>query len=396
MYFRRFRWPPGRSRIPLRAFLLGWVLTVGGAPALVSAPFQTADVRFHAYTEISDPSAFGPVDALYAAIVRDYTLSGAPTPDLLVLENIRLLEVVDPADPNADPATFLAADFENVADGFPEPSEIGGLIMDVGEIPDLGEDAVVFGALQTPGTLTATPRTSLGSFFEGASGDVLYEAQGINREVSFNLNSDSGNLAGDSTYTVVSSERVEIDSWATELYEAEAPRFDPAGLNRLGILYFGELIQRDPLGTLEWFDRFGFISIEDDLDTDGDGIPDFGDTGVTLSPFFADMELGNNWYFASWMDSAVLPTPQSWYLTTAHQWLYAPNGQVPDGVWFYSPQGKLEWFWTREDLYPYLFRASSGDFVYYHWEDENGDRMVSGGEAFLYDYRSESWEPLQF
>ncbi len=362
----------------------------------VLGQLKTADVQYHAYMEVNDPSSFGPFNELYVAIARDYTSAGAPTPDLIVLENIRTLDVTDPADPNASPTTFLAADFESVADEFTEPSEVGGLVIDLSDIPELDEDAVVFGTLQTSGTLTAVPRSSLGSFFENISGEALYSAEGIRRELSFNLNSGSENLQGDTDYTIVSSDRVEIDSWATELYEIGAPRFDPASLDRLGLLYFGELIRRDPESILDWYDRHGLLSIEDDLDSDGDGIPDFSDTGVTLSPFFADMELGNNWYFASWMDSAVLPTPQSWYLTSAHHWLYAPNGQVLDGVWFFSPQHKLEWFWTREDLYPYLYRASSGDFVFYHWEDANGDRMVSTGEAFLYDYESQNWEPLQF
>lgn len=366
---------------------------------------QTAPVRLHGFQQINDPSAFGPFDELFAAIVRDYTSDGAPTPDFILIEDLAPFEVVPPgADPALFSETFLFGTFNAYSDGVIATSEKGALVMNLPELPTLPEvnseddDAqpVYFGVIQRPGTVASAPKTSLDAFYEDGTGEIEFETTSAEREASFTLNtSNDGQLTGTTALIVASSELVEVERFSTGIYDLTAPYFGRINLLREGILYSGLVERIDQPGDLEWYDRRGMISVEDTGDSDGDLIPDFSDLATTLTPAFANTELGNNWYYSSWMKSAVFPTPQSWYLTTAHQWLYAPSGQS-QGVWFYSPQQNMKWFWTREDVYPYLYRADKDAFVYYHWEDANGDRQVSSGEAYLYDFQKEAWEPVVY
>lgn len=369
------------------------------------AQTQTAPVRLHGFQQVNTPGDFGPFDELFATTVRDYTTSGAPTPDYVVVKDIAPFDASSAgADPDLTSDTFLFGTFNAYADGIPGTSEKGALVMNFAELPSLpevdsddeDEIPVYFGVIQRSGSVASAPKTSLNAFYENGTGQVEYETTSVNREATFTFDtSNDGELTGETELVVTSSELVQVDRLSTGIYDLEAPYFGSVNLFREGILYSGLVTRVDQPGELEWFDRRGMLSVQDTTDSDGDLIPDFSDLGTTLTPFFAGTELGNQWYYSSWMKSAVLPTPQSWYLTTAHQWLYAPNGQS-QGVWFYSQRDNLKWFWTREDLYPYLYRADTNTFVYYHWEDANGDRMVSNGEAHIYDYEKGEWEAVAY
>lgn len=362
----------------------------------LTAEEQVKSFEVNGFRELLNPSEFGPFQRVFAARVRDYTAQGAPTPDYLVLEHGDLIHGVDPAEPDGEERTFFFTFFKGFSYGVQQPSEIGALVFDIPELPSGLGDGPVSGFVRRTGSVAAAPGSSLNGFYEGATGEIAYSGIRASRPAKITLDTaDAGQLSGETLITIFSPDEVELRRWRSDIYSFDDPSFRSTLLRRVDQLYYGALDRFDNPEALNWFDRRGILALVDTEDADGDGIPDFSDTRVSPAPFFASMELGNHWYYAPWMRAAVLATSDSWYLTTAHQWLYAPDAQQ-QGIWFYSPSNDLGWFWTREDLYPYLYLHADQTFKYYHWQDRDGNRMVGDGEAFLYDFEEEAWCPVRF
>tara|TARA_B110000305_G_C19453671_1_gene649522 strand:- start:679 stop:957 length:279 start_codon:yes stop_codon:yes gene_type:complete len=72
--------------------------------------------------------------------------------------------------------------------------------------------------------------------------------------------------------------------------------------------------------------------------------------------------LDDNWYQSEWF--GVFKHAQSeWIYHAELGWLYhGPVGQ--NGTWFWASE--LGWSWTREGLWPYLWKQNDGGWLYYH------------------------------
>lgn len=91
------------------------------------------------------------------------------------------------------------------------------------------------------------------------------------------------------------------------------------------------------------------------------------------------VDLGNGWK-NTWL-GVLNDNSFPWVYHTSLGWLNAA-GTEPSDVWLYS--SVLDWLWTGEGLYPYLYSTSTQGW-YWH-------QASSANPAWLYNFISESWE----
>lgn len=78
--------------------------------------------------------------------------------------------------------------------------------------------------------------------------------------------------------------------------------------------------------------------------------------------------LGNGWYWSNWF-GYIFPTGDAWLFHWQHGWLYAFGTQASD-VWFWDHEMRTYW-WTSNSYYPYLFRASDAQWLWYQRDSDN-------------------------
>lgn len=81
--------------------------------------------------------------------------------------------------------------------------------------------------------------------------------------------------------------------------------------------------------------------------------------GIDVFTYAVPMEDG--WVDSGWM-GPIQPEGRPWFYHAQHKWLYSP-GTDPRFVWMYD--FSLGWMYTSRVLYPYLYLARSGQWVYY-------------------------------
>ena len=79
-----------------------------------------------------------------------------------------------------------------------------------------------------------------------------------------------------------------------------------------------------------------------------------------LAPFNAT-EVDKDWYESDWFGT-FMRANDNWIFHTELNWLYVSKSTA-EGSWLWSD--KLGWSWTRQDLWPYIWRNSSQGWVYF-------------------------------
>ena len=89
-----------------------------------------------------------------------------------------------------------------------------------------------------------------------------------------------------------------------------------------------------------------------------------------------------SWRTSSWFGNFSV-TSGNWIFHEKHGWLYASGGGDDLGnLWFWSQE--LGWTWTNQKIYPYLYSASNGNWLYF-WSSYS-----RRGRRYFYDFSTDS------
>ena len=69
-----------------------------------------------------------------------------------------------------------------------------------------------------------------------------------------------------------------------------------------------------------------------------------------------------------------------WIFHDEHGWLFWASA-LHSSVWFFSTD--MGWLWTSRDIYPYLYRASDGVFLFF---------VEGSTPRAFFDFTTQSWE----
>ncbi|MFC1453119.1 hypothetical protein ACFLSJ_07250 [Verrucomicrobiota bacterium] len=91
-------------------------------------------------------------------------------------------------------------------------------------------------------------------------------------------------------------------------------------------------------------------------------------------------DLGDGWRYSAWLgyfntDSGL------WIYHTEHGWMYTA-GASSTSIWFYTPD--MEWLWSGENTYPYLYRHSDQSWLWY-MEGTTGPRQFANLNTGLWE-----------
>lgn len=364
---------------------------LASAPALHAQDIEKS-FELLGYQQATDPTVIAPfVTELYYVVFADQTTSqGAPTPNLTVFQGLSASIPVG----DEDETVLISGSYNSLGgENGTTTGDTGNIVMNIPTLPDPLDSSNITGFVRRTGTVASIPATPLNGFLAGATGTFTYPANVENRRTTLSLTlADTTSLSGTVNMEVNSEDLLTFNTFDPDVSDFDSLLFAPFSLFRnqnFPDTYIGSFRRIDDQEPDAWFDTRSFIRLIDDADADGDGIPDFSDLQVSYFPFFADMALGGNWYYASWMQSAVYAVAEDWHFTSAMNWLYAPATQNrSEGVWFYSPSDSVEWFWTSARHFPYLYRYSDGAIVYFQKDDN--------GKGWLYNFENESWEDPAF
>ena len=92
---------------------------------------------------------------------------------------------------------------------------------------------------------------------------------------------------------------------------------------------------------------------------------------------------GVSGWWSSWWLGNYYKAENGWWYHVGLGWVY-PSGSAGSGLWLWK-EG-LNWVWTKQYIYPFLFSHDTGSWFYFYGE-LNQKRM-------LYDYQLRSWRYL--
>jgi hypothetical protein len=90
---------------------------------------------------------------------------------------------------------------------------------------------------------------------------------------------------------------------------------------------------------------------------------------------------------------------KGWIYHADYGWLYRASPNIDD-VWLWHPN--LGWLWSNQSVFPYLYRADAGDWIYFHppstakWEGHtHADPHDPPPPPVYYDFGTAEWLPLE-
>ncbi|MBT3635580.1 MAG: hypothetical protein HN531_01460 [Opitutae bacterium] len=92
-------------------------------------------------------------------------------------------------------------------------------------------------------------------------------------------------------------------------------------------------------------------------------------------------DAGNSWKNSSWM-GYFLSFPSGWKYHSTLGWIYSIPTSL-DSVWFYDQA--LGWCWTSQSAYPFLWRHSASEWIYF---------LKTSSPRSFYDYSDNAWKKL--
>ncbi len=99
--------------------------------------------------------------------------------------------------------------------------------------------------------------------------------------------------------------------------------------------------------------------------SDDGGLADTQTLTVTVTDQFISTELGGGWYASAWL-GLFLETTGAWVYHYSFGWIYA-HGE-DDSVWLWFPDSE-GWFWTSEEVFPFLYSQSSAYWIFFQQEN---------------------------
>jgi hypothetical protein len=91
--------------------------------------------------------------------------------------------------------------------------------------------------------------------------------------------------------------------------------------------------------------------------------------------------IGGGWRRLSWFGDYIPMGGAGWIWHNKHGFLFAPASSTPQNVWMYAQD--MGWLYTGNALYPFLYRAGDGAWLWY-----NGAR----NPRWFFNYSASAWE----
>ena len=101
-----------------------------------------------------------------------------------------------------------------------------------------------------------------------------------------------------------------------------------------------------------------------------------------LSPVWSDATPvidAPGWWQSPWLGTFFINDDNGWILHESLGWVFILP-QV-DGIWIWHH--KLGWMWTIDDVYPFLYRNSTTDWIFLH--------IGEGSQYLVYDFGIRAW-----
>jgi hypothetical protein len=92
-------------------------------------------------------------------------------------------------------------------------------------------------------------------------------------------------------------------------------------------------------------------------------------------------DLGGGWRRLAWFGDYVPMGGAGWIWHNKHGFFHIPANATPQSIWLYSQD--MDWLWTGNTTYPYLFRGSDGAWLWF-----NG----SSNPRWFLNMATEQWE----
>ncbi len=92
-------------------------------------------------------------------------------------------------------------------------------------------------------------------------------------------------------------------------------------------------------------------------------------------------DIGGGWRRLGWFGDYAPMEQEGWIWHNQHGFFYAAAGSTPESVWFFA--NDMEWLYTGNALYPYLYRNNDGAWLWY-----NG----STNPRWFMNFKSGQWE----
>lgn len=354
--------------------------------ASVQAGESTVEVRIHGYRELLNPAALAPAEEVYA--VPYPQAEGAPSQPATHLVVVGVApEEGDFTAPGTDRDLYFG-DYRAMNRATGDILEEGQIVLRMPSFPENSGSSAVVGVFKYAALPSQAPAAALGGLLADGVGTLFSPSAQTTKTVEVEFPLGNGERVDNETrMTINDKDTVSLDGFGHDPEKRSPFQFDRVALSREGNDYRGKLRRTDEEEPGTWWDRRAVLTVTDRNDADLDGVPDFSDPELSYVPWFAQRHLIGNWYFSDWMQSYVYSAHPLWTYTTALGWIYAPE-QSLDGLWLYSASPDLKWVWTSAELYPYLYRQSTGQFGYLSRDD--------AGQAYLYNYQTQSWETVRF
>ena len=74
--------------------------------------------------------------------------------------------------------------------------------------------------------------------------------------------------------------------------------------------------------------------------------------------------IGAGWRRLAWFGDYVPMGGEGWIWHNRHGFFFVPANAVPESIWLYAQD--MGWLWTGYGIYPYLYRASDGVWLWYN------------------------------
>ena len=88
-----------------------------------------------------------------------------------------------------------------------------------------------------------------------------------------------------------------------------------------------------------------------------------------------------NWWSSPWFGEFYMTNDSGWIMHANLGWVFSMGHDDGNGVWLW--QSNLGWLWTNEGVYPYVFKHTLMDWLFFHGNSNN--------QILFYNYEKSNW-----